>query len=192
MVRQNKTDRGICHGNYARCAGAALLFLLALACVPCGAATIRTKTDMRLWQTVTDRSAPLAWPWAEGADTATLSFSNRVTRVVSTVMVSREGTGMRGSCAQPAPQTGEAIIDVTLIQTGDGGAEVSRESATLAYVSGVRGGPITVRANPGTREWERVRNPRVFAFDPAWRGETGESGYDIAWPNYKRLAIIIR
>lgn len=191
MVRQNKTDRGICYGNYARCAGAALLFLSALACVPCGAATIRTKADMRLWQTVTDHSAPLAWPWAVGADSATLTFSNRVTRAVSTVTVSRDGAEIRGSFVQPAPLTGETIIDVTLIQTGDGGAEVARESATLAYVSGAGGGPITVRA-AAKRDWDHYSEPRVYAVDPAWQGLEGESGYDIAWPLYQGLKVILR
>ena len=73
-----------------------------------------------------------------------------------------------------------------------GGAEVSREMATLAYFDGAGGGPITVRANPGTRKWERVRDPRVYAIDPAWRGESGESGYDIAMPINLGLTIILR
>ena len=154
-------------------------------------ATIRSKSDIRLWETVTDRSASLAWAWADGADSATLEFSNRVTRATWSVQVSENAGASRGSCTQPLPQTGESLVDVTLVQY-DGGGEVSRESATLAYVNGAGGGPITVRANPGTREWERVREPRVFAFYPEWYGETGDSGYDFRLPVRRSLAIILR
>lgn len=165
-------------------------FVLGLCVIPCPAATIRTKADLRLWQTVADRSAPLAWPWAEGASAATLTFSNRLTRAVSSVIVPREGTVMRGSCAQPAPQTGETVVDVTLVQSS-GEREVSRESATLAYVSGAGGGPITVRV-AAKRDWDHYSEPRVFAFDPVWYCETGDSGYDIAWPLYQGLKVILR
>ena len=145
---------------------------------------------MRLWETVMDRSESLAWSWADGADSATLEFSNRVTRATWSVLVTRDSGAPRGSCAQPAPQSGESLVDVTLVQSG--GGKVSRESATLAYVNGAGGGPITVRANPGTREWERVREPRVFAYDPVWYGETGDSGYDYRLPDRTGLAIIVR
>ena len=147
---------------------------------------------MRLWQTVPDRSAPLVWPWVEGADSATLEFSNRVTRVASSVSVPREGTETHGNCAQPAPQSGEALVDVTLVQTVAGN-EVARETATLAYVAGAGGGPIVVRAmGSPERELARLQEPRVYAVDPAWLGEAGESGYDIAWPQYIGLKIILR
>ena len=142
---------------------------------------------MRLWQTVADRSAPLAWPWADGADSATLVFSNRVTHAVSSVVVPRGVDAPRGSCGQPAPQAGEAVVDVALVQTA-GGGEVAREAATLAYVSGAGGGPITVRAR-GTREWDRVLEPRVYALDPAGQGD---SGYDIAWPQRGGLKVVVR
>ncbi len=167
------------------------LVALALLCLThCHAATIRTKADMRLWETVADRSAPLSWPWEEGADSATLVFSNCVTRAVSSVSVQRVAGEARGSCAQPVPQGGEGLFGVTLVQRG-GGAEMSRDSASLAYVSGAGGGPITVRA-PGTREWKRLPEPRIYAFDPAWQGETGESGYAIAWPECLGMKIIFR
>ena len=152
--------------------------------------TIRTKADMRLWETVHDRSAWLSWPWEAAADSATLVFSNRLTGAVSTVDVARGAEETRGSCAQTPPD-GEAIVDVTLAQTAAGG-EVARATAMLAYVDGAGGGPITVRANPGSREWERVRDPLVYAVDPAWRGESGASGYDIAWPINAGLTIILR
>jgi len=165
--------------------------LLVLLCAfSCSAATIRTKSDLRLWETVADRSAPLCWPWADGAEAATLVFSNRLTRTVSAVTVPRDLGAMRGSCAQPAPQAGETVVDVTLAQTA-GANEVSRESATLAYVYGAGGGPIVVRAKD-TREWNSIPEPRVHAFDPAWQGELGDSGYDVAWPLYSGLKIILR
>ncbi len=153
---------------------------------------IRTKADMRLWQTVDDRSAPLTWPWADGADSATLMFSNRLTRAVSSVIVPRGAEAVRGSCGQPVPPTGDSVVDVTLLQTA-GGNEVARESASLAYVSGAGGGPITVRAMESPeRELAKLQEPRVFAYDPVWYAETGESGYDIAWPLYRGLKIILR
>ena len=157
------------------------------------AATIRAKSDLRLWETVADRSRPLEWPWEEAADSATLAFSNRLTRVCSTVTVDRAGGASHGSCTSPVTQPGgEALVDVTLVQTA-GGVEVARETATLAYVAGAGGGPITVRAMASPeRELVRLQEPRVYAFDPAWLGEAGESGYDIAWPQYIGLKIILR
>jgi hypothetical protein len=86
----------------------------------------------------------------------------------------------------------EALVDVTFVQKA-GGVEVAQESAVLAYVSGAGGGPITVRAMAAQeRELARLQEPRVYAVDPAWLGEVGESGYDIAWPMYVGLKIILR
>ena len=154
------------------------------------ATIVRTQSDRRLWETVGDRSAPLIWQWENAADSAALIFSNRLTGAVSTVKVSRGSDETHGCCAHPS-QDRETIVDVALVQKA-GGAELSRETATLAYVGGAGGGPITVRANPGTREWERVRDPRVYAIDPAWRGVSGESGYDIAWPVNLGFTIFVR
>ena len=154
------------------------------------AATIRSKADLRLWQTVHDRAALLAWPWEEGADAATLTFSNRVTQVVSSDTVSRTPGETRGSCAQPVPLAREDVVDVTLTQTA-GGQAVACESATLAYVSGAGGGPITVRVKD-TRDWKRFTEARVFAVDPAWIGEAGDSGYDVAAPVYRSLRVVVR
>lgn len=167
-----------------------ILLTSALCAMSAFAQTVLSKSDLRLWETVVDRAKPLEWPWVDDADSATLVFSNRLTRAVETVNVSRGSDETHGFCAQPL-QDRETIVDVSLVQKA-GGAEVSRETATLAYFDGAGGGPITVRANPGTREWERVRDPRVYAIDPAWQGESGESGYDIAWPINLGLTIILR
>jgi hypothetical protein len=173
------------------CGMRAAMLSLALFCmVPGLAMTVLTKSDMRLWETVTDRSAPLAWPWADAADSATLVFSNRLTRMVSSVTIPRAANEARGACPHLLPQAGEAIVDVTLVQM-DGVNEVVRETATLACVSGAGGGPITVRTK-GTRAWDRVMEPCVYAFDPAWQGDSGDSGYDIAWPMCRPLKIILR
>ena len=170
-----------------------ILLTSALCAMSAFAQTVLSKSDLRLWETVVDRATPLEWPWVDEADSATRVFSNRVTRkVFSPVPVLREAGACRGSCNEvPVTPFGECVLDVQLSQTS-GGVVVAQESATLAYVSGAGGGPITVRANPGTRKWERVCDPRVYAFDPAWQGESGESGYDIAWPICRSMSVILR
>ena len=170
-----------------------ILLTSALCAISAFAQTVLSKSDLRLWETVVDRAAPLEWPWADEADSATLVFSNRVTRTVSSpAPVLREEGARRGSCSEvPVPAIGECVLDVLLTQTS-GGVVVAQETATLAYVFGAGGGPIAVRANPGTRKWERVGDPRVYGVDPAWYGEAGESGYDVAWPTYVGLTMVLR
>ena len=170
-----------------------ILLTSALCAMSAFAQTVLSKADLRLWETVENRATPLEWPWVDEADSATLVFSNRVTRTVSSpAPVLREEGARRGSCSEvPVPAIGECVLDVMLSQTS-GGVVVAQETATLAYVFGAGGGPITVRANPGTRKWGRVGDPRVYAVDPAWRGEFGESGYDIAWPTYMGLTMVLR
>ena len=167
-----------------------LAFALLPCVLSCSAVTVRTKSDMRLWDTVADRSVPLSWPWDDAADSATLVFSNRLSGAVSSVDVQRGGGETRGSCAPPSPPTDESLIDVMLLQTA-GDDVIVRETATLAYVDGAGGGPITVRTK-GAAAWRRVRVPRIFAFDPAWRGLDGDSGYDIALPCDLAIRIVIR
>jgi hypothetical protein len=169
----------------------ALSFAVAFCALCCPAATIRAKSDMRLWETVDDRNAPLIWSWADGAGLAALTFSNRLARACSTVTVTRNDGETYGSCDQPIMNSGvEAIVDVKLVQMA-GGSVVAQETATLAYVSGAGGGPITVRV-PGRPGWKRFCEPRVHAFDPAWQDVACESGYAIAWPNCQGLGISIR
>ena len=148
---------------------------------------------MRLWQTVHDRAAPLEWSWEEGADSATLTFSNRVTRLAWSHSLPRKPGEMRGNYDQPSPVEGEAVIDMVLEQLA-GANVVARESATLAYVAGAGGGPITVRGAMGKpeRELVKVPEPRVYAFDPAWLGEAGDSGYAVAWRRFRAMTVILR
>ena len=192
MAWYGKNDGAACRQQHVRNADVTVFFLVLLCSFSCLAATIRTKADLRLWETVTNRSAPLEWPWVDGADSATLAFSNRLTKTTSTIEVVRSTGETHGNCAQPAPQSGAALVDATLMQTA-GGVEVARESATLAYVAGTGGGPITLRALAAPeRELTRLQVPRVYAFDPAWLGLDGDSGYDIAWPQHIGLKIILR
>ena len=165
------------------------MFLALFCALSCHAATVRSKADLRLWETAQDRS--LAWPWAPGADTAALAFSNRVTRSVASVAVLRGEGETRGGCELPAEwSAGDALVDVSLVQTR-GGVEVARESATVACVPGAGGGPVTVRA-AGTRDWQRVREAHVFADDPSWHGEAGEFSWGVAWPNVGGLGVMLR
>ena len=192
MAWYGKNDGAACRQQHVRNADVTVFFLVLLCSFSCLAATIRTKADLRLWETVTNRSAPLEWPWVDGADSATLAFSNRLTKTTSTIEVVRATGETHGNGVQSVPQSGEALVDVVLVQKSSGN-EVARESATLAYVAGAGGGPITVRALAAPeRELVRLQAPRVYAFDPAWLGEVGESGYDIAWPQYIGLKIILR
>ena len=170
-----------------------LAFALFSCVVQCRGETIRSKADMRLWQTVHDRAAPLEWSWEEGADSATLTFSNRVTRLAWSRSFLRTTGEVRGGCTQPAPGDGETVIDVALEQLA-GANVVAREAATLAYVAGAGGGPITVRGAMGKpeRELAKAPEPRVYAFDPAWLGEAGDSGYAVAWRRFRAMTVILR
>ena len=125
----------------------ACLALAPLFCARASALTVRTKADMRLWETMADCSAPLSWSWEEGADSARLVFSNCVTRTVSSVSVQRVAGETRGSCAQPAPQGGEGLFGVTLVQRG-GGAEMSRDSASPSPIGLVRVTPSSEPSSP--------------------------------------------
>ena len=155
------------------------------------AATVLSKADARLWETVVDRQSPLSWPWEDGADSATLVFSNRATHAVSSVTVVRREGESRGSLAQPLPPPRcESVVDVSLVQS-KGAAAFPAECATLAYVSGAGGGALTVRAER-TREWRRVRELHVFADEPSWHGEVGAFSWGMAWPVFIGLGVVIR
>ncbi len=160
-----------------------ILISIALLAMPALAVTVRSKTDLHLWQTVHDRSAPLEWSWEEGAESATLTFSNRVTHAAASVTVARAEGVARGSSPQRlVDETEETIVDVTLVQNG---ASVPEAKAALAYVPGAGGGPITVRTKV-TPEWKRVRKPIVHV--P--RDYGAAAGYLIAW--IRDIGTVIR
>ena len=168
-------------------ARSAFAFALAVfAALPAFALTVRTKGDLRLWETVTDRARPLSWTWDDSADTARLTFSNRLTHAVSSVTVGRESGAARGSCPHPFGSAADAaLVDATLVQTADG-VGLSCLTAVLAYVQGVGPGyesasrPITVRTK-ADRAWRRAERPSVAAFDARWWGVEGPSGYEVLW-----------
>ena len=159
--------------------------------LPSFALTVRSKSDVRLWETVTDRSRDLAWSWEAAADEARLTFSNCLTHAVSSEIVAREPGGMRGSCPHPvSPEGKEALVVATVAQLS-GGVEIARNAAELAYVPGVVAeghdgegvvatSAITVQTK-ADRAWWRVREPRLAAFDAKWWGVTGPSGYEVLW-----------
>lgn len=158
----------------------AVVWLGTFAACEVSAVTVRAKTDLRLWETVTDRLRPLEWSWEGCADEAVLTFSNRLTRTVKSVAVAREAGASRGACDHPvASVTDEALIVATLVQKA-GGVEIAHETAELAYVPGVAGGAISVRTKKN-REWMRVREPRVAAYDARWWEVAGPSGYEVIW-----------
>ena len=165
-----------------RCAAAGFALVIIGLLVPreAFALTVRTKSDLRMWETVTDRSRPLAWSWADGADTAMLTFSNRLTRAVESVVVSRDAGALRGECGQiMVVTTEEALVVATLVQTAED-VEIARETAGLAYTPGAAGHPITVRTKE-SREWVCVSSPRIAGFDAQWWNVAGPSGYDVIW-----------
>jgi len=138
--------------------------------------TVHSKSELRHWETVRDRLAPITWPWVDGADAAELMFSNRLTQAVSTAVVARAGQVMRGDCPHPiGSETAEGLFVVTLIQTSNGIA-VTSERAELAYVSR----PITVRSKV-LSDWYKVENPCLAGFDARWWHVVGTSGYDVMW-----------
>lgn len=169
-------------GSHLRCVFLpfAAAWLVAFATCDASAVTVRAKTDLRQWETVTDRLRPLEWSWEGCADEAVLTFSNRLTRTVKSVAVAREAGASRGACDHPvASVTDEALVVAILVQTA-GGVEIARETAELAYLPGAAGGAITVRTK-ADREWRRVRVPRLAAYDAGWWHVTGPSGYEVLW-----------
>lgn len=158
------------------------------------ALTVRAKSDMRLWETVTDRARPLSWSWEFGADAAVVTFSNRLTKAVSSLVVIRTNGAMRGECPHPAPEvTDEGLVAATLVQTADG-VEVARETAELAYVPGVSAGPVAAPITVHTkaaRDWGHVQRPSLAAFDARWWDLSGPSGYEVLWAEPPGLHTVV-
>jgi len=145
------------------------------------ALTVRTKSDLRHWETVTDRASPLSWTWEPTADAARLTFSNRLTRAVASVDAVRADGERCGACAHPIAAAGpEGFVVATLTQLSNGVA-VACGTAELAYVPGAgTNRPIAVRTK-AARAWRRVECPRLAAFDARWWNVAGPSGYEILW-----------
>ena len=170
--------------SYRLCVWTLLVWMGGVCPLVVSALTVRAKSDMRLWGTVTDRARPLSWAWEADADAAVVTFSNRLTKAVSSLDVIRANGAMRGECAHPVTATrNEGLVVITLVQTA-GNAEIARETAELAYVPGVSSGaaaaPITVHAK-AARDWWYVQRPRLAAYDARWWNLPAPSGYDVLW-----------
>jgi len=159
----------------------ALTALLSLSPTMVSALTVRTKSDLRLWETVMDRSQELSWTWEVAADSAHLSFSNRLTHAVSVATVAREPGALRGTFPHPvAAMADEALVAATLVQTAKD-VEVAREMAELAYLPGVLPCVATTVRTKKDRDWWRVPRPRLAAYDARWWNVAGASGYEVLW-----------
>ena len=152
----------------------ALLAVALAATVAHGATTVRAKADQRVWQTVMSPSAPLAWPWESGADSAHLSLSNRMTRTVTTHVVEKSGDDLYGSFAVTPPAPGEEAFYIAELVLFSGGDEVARYSADLAYVNGVAGRAFDLRPR-SSKEWRRFSSPRLSSYDAAWSNATASA-----------------
>ena len=137
------------------------------------AITVRSMADQRIWQTAMNPSASLTWPWENDSDSATVTFSNRLTGVVSQYAVSKVGGELYGEVAPPVTLGVEAFFAVGLTLLS-GGSEVARYEADVAYVNGVAGRAFNVQ-DPGCREWRRVPAARLSTYDSAWLSETAEA-----------------
>lgn len=156
----------------------AIAALLPLFPLDGSALTVRTRADLRYWETVTDRSAPLRWSWEDKADSARLTFCNRLTENSSSVVVERQPGASCGSGSQPSwASVDVAYVDVSLVQLS-AGVEIAQQTAVLAYVPGAAGCPLTVRTEQD-RDWCRVVRPQLAGFDADWWNVPGPSGYEI-------------
>lgn len=134
------------------------------------AATVRTKSDLRIWQTAMHPTDPLSWPWEKGADSATVTLSNRLTGVVSQYAVEKSGDEMYGEVVPPQTPGVEAFFAAELVLFS-GSSEVACYAADIAYVNGVAGRAFDVQ-DSADRGWSRVRGARLSTYDAAWLEET--------------------
>ena len=152
----------------------ALLAAVLAATVAHGATTVRAKADRRVWQTVRAPSAPLAWPWESGADSARLSLSNRMTRTATTHVVEKSGDDLYGSFSVTPPAPGEEAFYLAELVLFSGGDEVARYSADLAYVNGVAGRTLDLKPR-SSKDWRRFSSPRLSSYDAAWSNATASA-----------------
>lgn len=137
-------------------------------------ALVRSRTDLKSWQTVMERAQSVRWAWADGADSARVTASNRVSHAVLSVDVRREEDVRDGFCGiSVAPATdrangGGTVVDVGLAQLS-AGRTIAESSATLAFVGGVNGEAIVVRSS-ASRNWRRHAEARVGLADAEGNG----------------------
>lgn len=131
--------------------------------------------NQRIWQTVFDASKPLEWRWTEGAAKATVTVADLVSGTVAApVTVTRAGDALYGSFSVPTPtasaDSGERLVDVTLVQLDAGEAALETKTARLAYLPD----SITVD-KPGAR-FGKLSAPRPVAYDNAWTDAAAATG----------------
>lgn len=124
----------------------------------------------RVWQTVFKPSEPIEWRWEDGAVSASVTVKDLISGEMRAAVPVARGAGNYGSFAVagltvPA-DGGESLADITLVQFGEGDAELSTQTARLAYLPGANGGAFTVaKFNPAR---VTVKEMRAVAYDAAW------------------------
>lgn len=130
------------------------------------AGKILPQNDGRIWQTVFDETAPLEWRWRIDAAKADVIVTNLLTKAVSTTPVTRTAGAASGSIAMPNPtrsaDTGEGLVDVTLVQYGAADEVLQSDTARLAFL------PSTTQVESGRAKFGLNGAPRVVAYDPKW------------------------
>ena len=137
---------------------------------------IRAFDRGRVWQTVLDADEPITWRWCDGAAAATVTTSNLLTHAVSEPMEVVRGDGNYGSVSldfpDAAPDSGEALIDVSLVQRGAEESVVDMQTARLAYLPGSEGNGITVDRPGRIRKFTAAR---PIAYDSMWTNLTADA-----------------
>lgn len=134
---------------------------------------VRARADLRSWQTVMAHTRSVRWVWTDGADSARVTASNRVSHAVLSVDVRRAEGACDGTCGisvapSAAGPDGETVVDVGLVQRS-GEKPVAESAATLAFVGGVNGAGIVVRSL-ANRDWRRHAEARVGLTDADGNG----------------------
>ena len=130
------------------------------------AGKVLPQNDGRIWQTVFDETAPLEWRWRIDAAKADVFVTNLLTKAGSMTSVTRAAGAASGSVAMPNPtrsaDTGEGLVDVTLVQYGAADEILKTETARLAFL------PSTILVESGKAKFGLNGAPRVGAYDPKW------------------------
>lgn len=138
-----------------------------------------------VWQTVFKPSDPIEWRWEDGAVSASVTVKDLISGETREAVPVARGAGNYGSFAVtgltvPA-DGGESLADITLVQFGEGDAELSTQTARLAYLPGANGGAFTVaKFNPARA---RIAEPRAAAYDAAWSKDATGAATSVFTPN---------